>query len=322
VDVLLNDMPSSIKSYHTLDYEGSQSRVEGIKRIDVDSTVYTGASPLVPDGSHFYFTSDEWDILLDIIDPTMTSTSVTNISAESNIDIKQYRNNILIKSGPIKIWNNTDGIHGRWNDGVTITAYDWEVGDVITTQHQEDSIHAIGSDLFNSTPTDGWYVSNIKTNKEEGSLNEFIEKEGKWFNYIKGVESAIGSDTDFGSFDIQGLGVVSDITNNDVTIDGDLNTSIQVGDKVYYQTPTVGTFTTLDSSSVAIVGTVESINGNVITLDAVGSLAADDYCMFVKNQVINMNGLSGYYAEAKFKNNSTSEAELFSVSSEVTESSK
>ncbi len=73
---------------------------------------------------------------------------------------------------------------------------------------------------------------------------------------------------------------------------------------------------------MAIVGTVESINGNVITLDAVGSLAADDYCMFVKNQVINMNGLSGYYAEAKFKNNSTSEAELFSVSSEVTESSK
>ena len=35
-----------------------------------------------------------------------------------------------------------------------------------------------------------------------------------------------------------------------------------------------------------------------------------------------MNGLSGYYADAKFQNNSKVKAELFAVSSEVTESSK
>jgi len=35
-----------------------------------------------------------------------------------------------------------------------------------------------------------------------------------------------------------------------------------------------------------------------------------------------MNGLGGYYAEAKFENNSKEKAELFTVSSEITESSK
>ena len=52
------------------------------------------------------------------------------------------------------------------------------------------------------------------------------------------------------------------------------------------------------------------------------SLAVGDYCMFVKNQVVNMNGLSGYYTDVMFENNSRKKAELFSVSSEVSESSK
>ena len=51
-------------------------------------------------------------------------------------------------------------------------------------------------------------------------------------------------------------------------------------------------------------------------------LSIGDYCMFVKNQVINMNGLSGYYAGVMFENNSKEKAELFAISSEITESSK
>ena len=39
---------------------------------------------------------------------------------------------------------------------------------------------------FNLTAQEGWYVESIETDKEKGSLNEFIEKEGKWFNYLKG----------------------------------------------------------------------------------------------------------------------------------------
>jgi hypothetical protein len=474
VDVLLNDMPSSIKSYHTLDYEGSQSRVEGIKRVEVTGIEHADGSSI--DGKYFFFEVSDMDALLDNSNWHTTT-----------VEVKQYRNSILIRAGLVKIWDNTSSNslfpastsggptkgHGRYNTGTE--PGDFEVGDVITTQLQEESIHAIGSNLFNSTPTDGWFVSNIETNKEKGSLSEFIEKEGKWFNYIKGVESAIGSDTDFGSFDIQGLGMVQGVDSNDITINGDLNASLQVGDIIYYEQPsqvledsildmnvfssgynidyynligntsmgsdqgfviaaddtvvwngltdinvpsginffnnlttehlvvgetyfatlevsdyngtgslgfsssgglgstirvdendvdtngdarvtkffvasvaakpdlfardtnsgtmkasiqkavTGGTFgfIRLESDQLQKAGVITGVNGNIITVDDSGTLPSEsDYAMFVKNQVINMNGLSGYYASARFKNNSNIEAELFSVSSEITESSK
>jgi hypothetical protein len=44
--------------------------------------------------------------------------------------------------------------------------------------------------------------------------------------------------------------------------------------------------------------------------------------MFKKNEIINMSGVKGYYAEVKFKNNSTEKTELFAVSSEIVQSSK
>ena len=45
---------------------------------------------------------------------------------------------------------------------------------------------------YNLNDIPGWYVESVKTNLEEGGLNEFIKKEGKWFNYIKGK---VGSTT-------------------------------------------------------------------------------------------------------------------------------
>ena len=44
--------------------------------------------------------------------------------------------------------------------------------------------------------------------------------------------------------------------------------------------------------------------------------------MFVKNQVINTSSLLGYYADVKLENNSKRKVEIFSLGSEVTESSK
>ena len=77
----------------------------------------------------------------------------------------------------------------------------------------------------------GWYVDNIFTNKEKGNLNEFIEKEGKWFNYIKGnpiqhslninsgkIENILvnqdgSSSWDQASFAIQGLGILDGVAS-------------------------------------------------------------------------------------------------------------
>ena len=56
-------------------------------------------------------------------------------------------------------------------------------------------------DLFDK---EGWLVESIITDKEDGYVKEFKEKEGKWFNYIKGTEQHV----DPAAFNFQGLGIV------------------------------------------------------------------------------------------------------------------
>jgi hypothetical protein len=73
---------------------------------------------------------------------------------------------------------------------------------------------------YNLQGKPGWVAADIHTDLEKGGIEEFIEKEGKWFNYIRGriiqhdlssnikIESDGSSLFDQGSFAIQGLGVL------------------------------------------------------------------------------------------------------------------
>ena len=92
VNVILNDSPNSIKTFHTLNYEGSQSKI----------IAFTNYNTFVPG---------------------------TNVVSGN-------------------VFNN---------------------------------------EYYNLQDKKGWYVENVITDQDQGSLSEFIEKEGKWFNYIKGV---------------------------------------------------------------------------------------------------------------------------------------
>jgi hypothetical protein len=60
----------------------------------------------------------------------------------------------------------------------------------------------------------GWECSEIKTDVDYGSVKEFIEKEGKWFNYIKGLNVDTNA-VNTSLFSVQGVGIISSI--NDVT---------------------------------------------------------------------------------------------------------
>ena len=66
-------------------------------------------------------------------------------------------------------------------------------------------IHLTDNDYYNLYEKRGWYVEDIHTDLEDGTLNEFIEKEGKWFNYIKGSCKEL----DTAAFNFQGLGVTN-----------------------------------------------------------------------------------------------------------------
>jgi hypothetical protein len=67
-----------------------------------------------------------------------------------------------------------------------------------------------------SSNIQGWYCEDVKTNLDIGNVKEFIEKEGKWFNYIRGKntlnEFTNNVELDTSRFSVQGIGESSNIT--------------------------------------------------------------------------------------------------------------
>ena len=54
---------------------------------------------------------------------------------------------------------------------------------------------------------DGWTCSEIRTDLDYGTIDEFIKKEGKWFNYIRGF-NADPTTLDTSLFSVQGIGII------------------------------------------------------------------------------------------------------------------
>ena len=110
--------------------------------------------------------------------------------------------------------------------------------------------------------------------------------------------------------------------------------SLQIGDTAYYSniTSTAG-FNT--SSSFTKIGLVKSINNATALDDGTETTTltceidtttpvptTSDFIFFSKDNKVNLASLLGYFASVKFKNNSTSKAEMFSIGCEIAESSK
>tara|TARA_R110002167_G_scaffold1831_3_gene9149 strand:+ start:7987 stop:8376 length:390 start_codon:yes stop_codon:yes gene_type:complete len=122
-----------------------------------------------------------------------------------------------------------------------------------------------------------------------------------------------------------------------LTFDG-INDSIQVGDTAYFSLPQAGDGGGFDVSNRTKTRKLGEIVGVITNTWNIGEgklkIRYDDskvtfppsgeipFMSFVKDKKANTTSLLGYYAEAKFVNNSIDKAELFSVGSEVTESSK
>ena len=157
-----------------------------------------------------------------------------------------------------------------------------------------------------------WSVSKIYTNKQEGSVSEFIEKEGRWSNYIKGIDADLDSNSDFGALNIQGIGKVEsiDIDNKTIHFSGNVNSSLQTGDVLYRK------------QNLEKISNVVSVYSNKVKVNSLGNVSDGDYVFFAKNNIANVSSLLGHYASAIFENNSTDKTEIFSVGSEITQSSK
>jgi hypothetical protein len=81
--------------------------------------------------------------------------------------------------------------------------------------------------------TKGWYANSIITDLQEGQVNEFVDKEGKYFNYIKGLDTFFtdncDNNVDSKEFNVQGIGrmvsVSGDINKTTYTVTNELSES-------------------------------------------------------------------------------------------------
>jgi surface protein len=87
--------------------------------------------------------------------------------------------------------------------------------------------------------TEGWYANSIVTDLQEGEVKELINKEGKYYNYIKGLPTFFVDDcnnnVDSREFSVQGIGRASNITGPD-TSDFNVNVSTLPNSECYFIT--------------------------------------------------------------------------------------
>jgi hypothetical protein len=102
-------------------------------------------------------------------------------------------------------------------------------------------------------------VYSIETDQQSGEIKAFKEKEGKWFNYIKGTATTV-SNIDAKEFPIQGIGTLSSITD-------------ATGQSLYNVNITVNG---LDAQNMSLTGVsgpgTWTLSGNTVTRTGVSAL--------------------------------------------------
>jgi hypothetical protein len=152
--------------------------------------------------------------------------------------------------------------------------------------------------------TDKWDAVCVTELQKGGiSKNDFQDKEGVKYGYIRGESNAIDTATP----SVQGVGVVASISGNNVITNHSIPSLISVGDKVY-------------NSNQVLIGTITNILSNGITLNTVTGLNVNDFIFAAKGQEVETSGLLGYYMNVTLSLSKNTRTELYQVNSEVSKS--
>ena len=323
-NVLLNEAPSSIKSYNTLSYEGSEA-LKKDKLATVHSINFPEDAQL--NGQFFFLNEIEFNILVEQTNTVLEKIpDEETLAGDSTTQVLQYNSDDeLIWQGKIRLFKNEDiGFYGSRLSNPLPGQFN--VTDYIT-------LHEVKK---------GWHVTDFKTDQQKGSLINFVKKENKWFNYIKGtkreelveinyadgnVRSTFPALTSFEESSVQGIGNLKSYSLNVMEFESRINSALQIGDTVYYQNTNPSVDNSLQPNQIIAFGVVTEITEFTVTVNEAIfgdpiSPTDDMFILFTKNNNINSSSLLGYYADVKFENNSLEKVELFSVGSEITESSK
>lgn len=180
---------------------------------------------------------------------------------------------------------------------------------------------------------DANWGADISDSLNKGEVTGWKEREGLYFNFIKGtsatwVNSSQTGTLDLKDFSVQGIGdieSVSSLTNVpswEITFAETPNVSIQTkgdsgqsgdyGDVLYIS----------NNSGKKQVGEILNVTDNVIEVsyDQGVTPVAGDYAFFAKNRIVNTSGIVGFAPKVKMTlaaTNARTKKELFAVSSEI-----
>jgi hypothetical protein len=142
--------------------------------------------------------------------------SVTNFYYTfKNGNLYKHHDDVVTSFNPTVTWNN---FYGTQYDSKVSTILNDSPGFVksFKTVNYEGSQSNVIQNLndenyYNLSVKPGWKLEKINTDKEVGFIPEFIEKEGKWFNNLKGESISAKEEIDAKSFAFQGVGRPSDV---------------------------------------------------------------------------------------------------------------
>jgi hypothetical protein len=213
-----------------------------------------------------------------------------------------------------------DGCMYQHNSNATRNAFykDWDTlnnpyftyNSTITTVFNQDPT---SNKMFKTISLDSnkaWDVT-VTTDLSTGTIADtyFKEKEGGWFAFIRRADD--GS-YDTYSMSTQGIGSVTSYNagTKTLTFTFNINNSIATGDKLYKVN---------GSNTLTLLGEVASHTATTVTLVSatLATISAADVIVFVKNAMAESYGARGYYMEVTATSDSSTEVEIFSISSSV-----
>ena len=244
----------------------------------------------------------------------------TRLSYEPEFGISLNNEYYTFKNGEIYIHDNTtrSNFYG--------TQYDTTV----TLLHNDQPSRIKNFKTLSYEGDDSW-TATVNTDQQDGEVATWKNKEGIYYNYIRGLDSTWDSSSQSGTldtseFNVQGIdNALTATLNGDQTIwtirfTYDINVSLQGwvdgseegDDKVYFVDAS-------DSDKVYLIGTCIGITGKEIQVskDTTAVPAAGDFIFFAKNTQVNTSGIIGYYASVKMTNTGGTNKELFAVNSEI-----
>ena len=169
---------------------------------------------------------------------------------------------------------------------------------------------------------DGWTCPSVVTDQQNGAVDTFINKENKYFNYIRGKGETTAT-IDFKALNTQGIGIYSSVTGNSgntitYVFENNVPNDLQVGDTLYYLYPFTNVVTAI--GTVTIV-TSNSVTAGYSTAPPISGSFSPYFVFYVKNSRWETSGLLGYFATVKMQNAGSTSKEIYAVGSEISISS-